>query len=156
MTLADNGNHVSLPDLLGPGTHGTTFGGTPLGCAVSIETLATIEEENLLTNSAERGRQAISALNSASHPAIATVRGHGLMLGIELDPAATATMPGWQTHPEVPLSRKVTTRCQEAGLLVVPSGTDRIRWLPPLNVTAGEIDRAVEIFLGVLKAAAVH
>ena len=155
VTLTD-GNHVSLPDLLGPGTHGTTFGGTPLGCAVSIETLATIEEEDLLTNSLERGQQAISALNASSLPAIATVRGRGLMLGIELDAEATAAMPGWQKEPEVPLSRKVTIRCQEAGLLVVPSGTHRVRWLPPLNVTATEIDRAAEIFLGVLKAAEVH
>lgn len=151
-----DGNHVSLPDLLGPGTHGTTFGGTPLGCAVSIETLATIEEEDLLTNAAERGQQAISALNAASLPVIAVVRGRGLMLGIELDAEAAATMPGWQREPEVPLSRKVTARCQEAGLLVVPSGTDRVRLLPPLNVTAEEISRAVEIFLGVLKAAEVH
>ena len=156
VTLADGGNHVSLPDLLGPGTHGTTFGGTPLGCAVSIETLATIEEEGLLANAAERGQQATSALHAAGLPAIAAVRGRGLMLGIELDAAATAAMPGWQRDPDVPLSRRVTTRCQEAGLLVVPSGTHRIRWLPPLNVTAGEIDRAAEIFLGVLRAAEVH
>ena len=155
VTLTD-GTPAALPDLLGPGTHGTTFGGTPLGCAVSIETLATIEDEDLLTNAAERGQEAVSALNASNLPAIKVVRGRGLMLGIELDPEAAATQPGWQKDPDTLLSRKVALRCQEAGLLVVPAGAHRVRLLPPLNVTAEEIRRAAGIFLGVLKAAEVH
>lgn len=149
---------ASLPDLLGPGTHGTTFGGTPLGCAVSLETLSTIEEEDLLTNARERGVEARTALTGLGAAAIAAVRGTGLMLGVELDAAAVQAMPGFQkpSPAERTPAQKLVDQCQVAGLLLVPSGTHRVRWLPPLNVRREEIERAVEIFAGVLRAMQVH
>ena len=149
MTLAD-GSRSTLPDRLGPGSHGTTFGGTPLGCAVSLETLATIEDEDLLTNSLERGRQLKARLESTEMPCVSTVRGQGLMLAVELDAEVVAHLPGFKSHPERPASLRLVDCCQEAGLLLVPSGTDRVRWLPPLNVSAADIDRGAEIFCNVL------
>ncbi len=155
MTLTD-GTASRLPELLGPGSHGTTFGGTPLGCAVSLETLATIEEEGLLANSLERGQQAQSALRAAGVAAIGTVRGHGLMIGVELDPEAIASLPGFQKNPDRSPSLKLVDRCQENGLLLVPSGTARVRWLPPLNVTAEEITQGVTIFTKTLREMELH
>lgn len=153
MILTD-GSSSTLSERLGPGSHGTTFGGTPLGCAVSLETLATIEDEELLANSLERGQQLQERLRDARIPGVKTVRGVGLMLAIELDPDAVAAMPGFQSHAERPASLRLVDRCQEASLLLVPSGTERVRWLPPLNVSENEIDEAVGIFAGVLHAMA--
>ena len=155
VTLTD-GNESRLPELLGPGSHGTTFGGTPLGCAVSLETLATIEEEDLLTNSLERGQQAQFAMRSAGVSAIGTVRGRGLMIGVELEPEAIATLPGFQKNPDRAPSLKLVDRCQENGLLLVPSGTARVRWLPPLNVTAENIGQGIDIFLKTLREMELH
>lgn len=150
MTLAD-GSDSTLPERLGPGSHGTTFGGTPLGCAVSLETLATIEGEGLLANSLARGRQLLASLQGAGIAAIKTVRGVGLMVGVDLDPEAVAAMPGFRSHPDRAPSLRLVDCCQEAGLLLVPSGTHRVRWLPPLNVSGDDIDRGVEIFCGTLR-----
>ena len=155
VTLTD-GTASRLPELLGPGSHGTTFGGTPLGCAISLETLATIEEENLLANSLERGQQAQSALCAAGYSAIGTVRGHGLIIGVELNAEAIAELPGFQNNPDRSASLKLVDRCQENGLLLVPSGTARVRWLPPLNVTAEEIDQGIEIFVKALRGMELH
>ena len=149
--MLSGGESTRLPDLLGLGTHGTTFGGTPLGCAVSLETLTTIEEENLLANSAVRGRELIAGLQAAAVPAVGAVRGYGLMVAVELDPGAIADMPGFAGDPMRSPSLKVIDRCQEAGLLLVPSGTDRLRWLPPLNVSADDIAEGVAIFSKVLR-----
>ena len=123
---------------------------------MSLETLATIEEENLLANSRERGEEARSALRAAALPVIAQVRGRGLMLGVELDQQTVATMPGFQKNPDRPPSLQLVSRCQEEGLLLVPSGTGRVRWLPPLNVSREDIARGVEIFLCVLRGMASH
>ena len=149
-TLAD-GTRSTLPERLGPGSHGTTFGGTPLGCAVSLETLATIEDEGLLGNSTERGQQLQSRLQSPASAAIKTVRGVGLMVAVELAPEIVAAMPGFQSHPDRAPSLRLVDCCQDAGLLLVPSGVDRLRWLPPLNVSADDIDRGADIFHGVLR-----
>ncbi len=138
------GTALTLPELLGPGSHGTTFGGTPLACAVSLETLATIEEENLLSNSRERGRQLQPRLQIPASAAIKAVRGVGLMVAVELDPDAI------QNHPDRTPALRLVDACQEAGLLLVPSGANCVRWLPPLNVAADDIDRAADIFHGVL------
>ncbi len=96
MTLAD-GSDSTLPELLGPGSHGTTFGGTPLGCAVSLETLATIEDEGLLANSRREAGSCSPRCKVLASPRSKTVRGVGLMIGVELDPEAVAAMPGFRS-----------------------------------------------------------
>lgn len=149
VTLTDD-TASTLPNLLGPGSHGTTFGGTPLGCTVSLETFATIEDEGLLANSRERGEQLVSLLNDSKPPGVAVVRGVGLMVAAELDPAA-ASLPGFRSHPDRVPSLRLVDACQEAGLLLVPSGADRVRWLPPLNVSAEDIARGAELFADTLR-----
>jgi len=131
------GARITLDNLLGPGSHGSTFGGTPLACAVGNEVLSVLEEENRLAYAAEIGKYTVSAIRALDSRRIREVRGVGLMIGIELTPDAF----GSQEAP----NRVLIARLHEAGLLSIPSGTNAIRWLPPLNVTREEIDRAIEL-----------
>lgn len=148
VTLLD-GTSARLGDLLGPGSHGTTFGGNPLGCAVALETFQTIEDEGLLENARAIGTRAQEALRSLHSPLIREVRGVGLMLGIVLDEEAIGSHPSFQGSTRAP-ALQLTEKLQQAGLIVVPAGTNVIRWLPPLNVTWPEVERAVFMLAGVL------
>ncbi len=143
-----SGATLPLCDLLGPGSHGTTFGGTPLVCAGANEVLAIIEEEGLLENARAMGALAKSSLEGLASPLIAEVRGVGLLLGIQL-------VPDFAERIQLPEGRSpslfVVDRLHEAGLLTVPSGTHAFRWLPPLNVTRAEIEEATAIVKQALK-----
>jgi acetylornithine/succinyldiaminopimelate/putrescine aminotransferase len=142
----NNGGTVTLADHLGPGSHASTFGGTPLACTAALEVLKIVEEEGLVANSRTLGTYAREAIEGLASPLIAEVRGLGLMLGIELvaDFAARAGTGGR------PASLWLVDRLHEAGLLTIPAGTQAIRWLPPLNVTREEVTQAVEILGKVL------
>ncbi|MDD5350656.1 MAG: aspartate aminotransferase family protein [Chthoniobacteraceae bacterium] len=140
-----NGGEISLADLLGPGSHGSTFGGTPLACTVANEVLTIIEDEGLLANAREMGAYAKSAVEALGSPLIRAVRGVGLMMAIELIPDFSARLGDTR-----PASQALIARLHAAGLLCIPSGAQSIRWLPPLNVTRAEIDRAVEILRNAL------
>ena len=138
-----------LCDLLGPGSHGTTFGGTPLMCAGALEVLSVIEEENLLENAAKQGLLAVKSLEALQSPWIREIRCVGLMLGIEVvsDLAARCGLP-----PGKAPSIYLVELLHAAGLLSIPSGTHTLRWLPPLNVSAAEVEDAIRIFGAVLAA----
>ncbi len=144
-----NGQTSSLADILGPGSHGTTFGGTPLVCTGALEVLDVIEGEGLLENARTLGAYAKNALEQLNSPLIAEVRGVGLMIGIEL----VKDFAGRVKAGDRPPSLWLVDRLHEARLLTVPSGTHAIRWLPPLNVTRSEIDEAVGILRRVLSKA---
>ncbi len=140
----------SLADLLGPGTHGTTYGGSPLASAVGLAVLGAIEKENLLTNAIERGAQLRAAVAALDSPLVVDVRGAGLLLGIEI------TDFHWrgQTEPDArPPALRLTLKLIEHGLLVVPAGERVIRLLPPLNVSPSECDEAVALLRDVLALA---
>lgn len=132
-------------DLLGPGTHGTTYGGSPLACAAANAVFDTIEAENLLANARERGAQLAETVRS--FPLVREVRGAGLLLGIETDDFTANE--GEEGTPAL----RLTKRLIKAGLLVVPAGDRVIRLLPPLNVTPAECAEAAEILRGVLAEA---
>ena len=129
-----------LCDLLGPGSHGTTFGGTPLVCAGALEVLSVIEEEGLLENARAMGEHALRTLRDLKSPWIREVRGVGLLIGIEL---VTDFTERSGVGAGKAASLVLVERLHEAGLLSVPSGTHTIRWLPPLNVKREEVDEAV-------------
>lgn len=131
-------------DLLGPGTHGTTYGGSPLACAASNAVFDTIEEEDLLANTRARGAQLTAAVQN--FPLVREVRGAGLLLGLEVE-----NFPPLDGE-EGPAALRLTKRLIKAGLLVVPAGAQTIRLLPPLNVTAAECDEAAQILHDVLAA----
>ena len=136
---------AKIAGLLGPGTHGTTYGGSPLACAAAQAVFDTIEKENLLANALERGAQLRAAVEKM--PLVREVRGAGLLLGVELADFAPAD---GETGPP---ALRLTHRLIKAGLLVVPAGEQTIRLLPPLNVTPAECDEAAAILRDVLAAA---
>jgi acetylornithine/N-succinyldiaminopimelate aminotransferase len=128
-------------DLFQPGNHGTTFGGTPLACAAALATLDAIEQERLMEHVAAAGGPWIEALRGLARefPAhVSAVRGQGFMVGVQM----TGETGPW------------LTRLRERGLLAVASGHNVIRFLPPLNATAAELARSVEILRETLRAAA--
>ena len=125
----------SLCDLLGPGTHGTTYGGNPLAATAGLCVLSTILEEGLLTNARLLGDYLIDSLNALRHPAIRLVRGVGLMIGIELNDLPGVGLP----------SIIATKALMRSGLLVIPSGERTIRLLPPLTISREEADEALAI-----------
>ena len=137
--------HEPCADLLGPGTHGTTYGGSPLACAAANAVFDTIEKEDLLANARQRGAQLRAAAEKL--PLVREVRGAGLLLGVEVEDFAP--LKGEEGTPAL----RLTKRLMSAGLLVVPAGEQTIRLLPPLNVTADECAAALEILRGVLTQA---
>ncbi len=137
-----SGETISLANLLGAGSHGSTFGGTPLACAVANTVLSIVEEEGLLARARELGAYAQEALRALNAPQIKEVRGVGLMLGVELHPLADGSAPIPTLLPKL----------HAAGLLSIPSGTHALRWLPPLNVRREEIDEAVHLLSTVLNS----
>ena len=143
-----SGDTIPLCDLLGPGSHGTTFGGTPLVSVGANEVLAVIEEEGMIENARTLGAYAKEAIRALASPLIKDVRGVGLMLAFELftDFAERVPTPAGRSP-----SLFVVDQLHAAGLLTVPSGTHAIRWLPPLNVSRHEIDEAVGILQSVLE-----
>ena len=132
-----------LCDLLGPGSHGTTYGGNPVCCAASLKVLEIIERDGLLAKSSELGNALAAALKSLESPLIQEIRHIGLMVGVELSP----DFPKTNRTPAL----EVVNRAMAAGLLLIPSGERVIRFLPPLNVDSREIDEAVQKFAAVLK-----
>jgi acetylornithine/succinyldiaminopimelate/putrescine aminotransferase len=142
-----SGETIPLCDLLGPGSHGTTFGGTPLVSSGANEVLAVIEEEGMLENARALGPHAVAAIEAIGSPLIKEVRGVGLMVAFELVPDFVARVPAAEKRAPALL---VVDALHAAGLLTVPSGTHAVRWLPPLNVSRAEIDEAAEILGRVL------
>jgi acetylornithine/succinyldiaminopimelate/putrescine aminotransferase len=125
-----------LCDILGPGTHASTFGGTPLACAVALAVIHMIEEKNLMAKAVARSKRLKRGLKAlrTKFSCIKEVRGLGLMLGIELD-------------REV---KDVVAQCAAAGLLVVPAGTHTLRFVPPLTISNADADAALAIVEKVL------
>jgi acetylornithine/N-succinyldiaminopimelate aminotransferase len=137
---------ASLSSLMGPGSHGSTYGGNPLACAASLAVLAEIQQADLAKHATAMEQRVRAAVASWSMPAFHELRGKGLLLGFGLNPAAIA-VPQGKTPALV-----VVAALAERGLLTVPAGPDTVRWLPPLNVTAAEIDTALALMHDALSA----
>lgn len=114
-------------DVFTPGSHGSTFGGNPLACAVSIASLDVIIDENLPEHSNELGEYFKSELQKINHPAIKEVRGRGLFIGVELHESA----------------RPFCEALKEKGLLCKETHDTVIRFAPPLVITKEELDEAL-------------
>jgi acetylornithine aminotransferase len=119
-----------------PGDHASTFGGNPLACAAALTVNQTLEQENILQNVQERGEQLRARLRAIAHqyPQLFTeVRGWGLINGMELAADVELT------------SIEIVKAAMEKGLLLVPAGPKVIRLVPPLIVSAEEVDQAAQV-----------
>jgi 4-aminobutyrate aminotransferase len=133
-----------LQERWGRGAHGSTFGGNPVACAAGIAVLETIRNERLVDNANARGAELRAGLEriAAEDDRIGDIRGPGLMIGVEfVRDRATR-------EPDGALPDRLSATCADNGLLVLTCGSQHevIRWIPPLDVSAGEISEAVEIF----------
>jgi len=129
---------VANKEILGvfnPGSHGSTFGGNPLACAVSIAALDVIEEEKLVDRSLELGTYMIEELKKINNPLIKEIRGKGLFIGVELTEAA----------------RPYCEELKEKGLLCKETHETVIRFAPPLIINKEELDWALEHIKAVLQ-----
>jgi 4-aminobutyrate aminotransferase len=126
-----------------PGSHGGTYGGNVVACAAALATLDVIEEEGLVANARDRGRQLLDGLRAAvaGRPAVGDVRGLGLMVALEL----VRPGEGDGRAPDPALTKRIQQACFDRGLLLLTAGTyvNVIRIIPPLVTTAGEIDTAL-------------
>jgi acetylornithine/N-succinyldiaminopimelate aminotransferase len=115
----------------GPGSHGSTFGGNPMSCAAGIAVMEVLLEEGLIHNVAAVGKYLKEKLGElgSKYAFIKEVRGLGLMLGMELD------IPG----------ESIVDCCRERGLLINCTSGNVLRFLPPLTITEGHADLAVQI-----------
>ena len=124
--------------VLGPGSHGTTFGGSPLVCAAGLATLDALASEKLLENAVTVGAYLKTGLENAlkGTPGVLEVRGQGLMLGIELEKPCGV----------------LVGRALEAGLLINVTRDRVIRMLPPLLINKTEADELIKILVPLIKA----
>ncbi len=137
------GASEALMDRWPKGSHGGTYCGNPIACASALATINVLEDERLIDNARERGVQLTAALRALQerHSELADVRGPGLMVGCEF-----VTAEGGHDAARV---TDIVTHCRHDGkLLLMPCGPHGcvIRWMPPLMVSAEEIDKGVAAF----------
>jgi acetylornithine aminotransferase len=111
--------------LLGPGSHGSTFGGNPVSCAAGLAVLSTIASEGLLDHVKRIGERLRRGIEAMGHPLVSRVRGAGLLLGIVLTEPASATL---------------AKALQDKGFLANPIQPDVLRLAPPLILSAEHAD----------------
>ncbi|NLO89910.1 MAG: acetylornithine transaminase [Clostridia bacterium] len=120
-----------VSEALGPGSHGSTFGGNPVSCAAGAAVMAALLENGLINNATQMGSYLFEKLEGLKrkYGFIMDIRGLGLLLGMEL------SIDGG----------KIVDLCREKGLLINCASQKVLRFLPPLNITREHVDEAVEI-----------
>jgi len=114
-----------------PGTHGSTFGGNPLACAVASAAIDVLVDEKMVERAAEMGKYFMDGIKAIQSPKIKLVRGKGLLIGVVLNESAGK-------------ARLYTTALKEKGLLCKETHDWIIRFAPPLVITKQEIDQALK------------
>jgi acetylornithine/N-succinyldiaminopimelate aminotransferase len=132
------GDHA---DKLGPGSHGSTFGGNPVSCAAALAVLATIENDGLLDAAKKIGERLRRGVEALGHPLLREVRGAGLLLAIDL---------------VEPVSAELAGALREEGFLVNNVSPTAIRLAPPLILTAEQADAIVEALPAAIDRAALE
>ncbi|WP_327673667.1 aspartate aminotransferase family protein [Kitasatospora sp. NBC_00458] len=132
-----------------PGSQGGTYGGNPLACAAALATLDVIRDERLVENAADQGARLLDGLRAVASgtPAVADVRGLGLMAGSEFRHPDGA--------PDPDTARRAQQAAAELGLLLLTCGIDLnvVRMVPPLIVTAEQVDEALAVWSKALAVA---
>ena len=114
-----------------PGEHGSTFGGNPLACAVAMEALSVLVDEDLIGNSARLGEHLLEQLRAIQSPHIREIRGRGLWIGLELNEEAGG-------------ARRYCEALMAKGILCKETHVTTIRFAPPLTISRQELDWALE------------
>lgn len=110
-----------------PGEHGSTYGGNPLACKIAIEALTVLKEEKMAANAHAMGELLRKELNAINSPHISMVRGKGLLNAIVIH------------HPNKDAAWELCLALKENGLLAKPTHGDKIRFAPPLVITAEQV-----------------
>jgi 4-aminobutyrate aminotransferase len=130
------------------GSHGGTYGGNAVACAAGVATIRAMRDEKMLENSTERGVQLMTGLRKLQeeYPQIGDVRGKGLMIGTEF-------IVDGKPQKAKQLVKDVIHAAEERNLLLLSCGTydNIVRWIPPLNVTPGQVNDGLKIFGNALK-----
>jgi ornithine--oxo-acid transaminase len=116
-----------------PGEHGSTYGGNPLACRIAITALNVLKDENMTANAEARGKQLRDELMKLQSEHIRIIRGKGLLNAIVIK------------HKEEEAAWKLCLALKENGLLAKPTHGDKIRFAPPLLITAAQVDECIEI-----------
>ena len=141
-------------DLLGPGTHASTFGGTPLACAVALKVLEVIEREHLDEQARKLGKwfkDELERLAKTYPQVVKRGRGLGFMLGLEL--VEKEKIPAFAKSDKT-AALQFVNRLHEAGVLTIPAGTQIVRLLPPLNLKPQEAGEGISKIEEVVKSLA--
>jgi len=125
-----------------PGSHGGTYGGNAVAAAAAVATIQAMREEDMPGNAVRRGEQLVAGLRhlQEDYPRIGDVRGLGLMVGVEFRTE--------DRKPDKTTAKSVAHACLDKGLMLLTCGPwdNTIRWIPPLIVTADQIDQGLSIF----------
>jgi len=122
-----------------PGEHGSTYGGNPLACAVAMESLKVLKEENMIDNAEAMGMLLRDQLQKLNSPFISSIRGKGLLNAIVID------------HSNKDAAWELCLELKENGLLAKPTHGDKIRFAPPLIITEKQVLECVDIIADSLK-----
>ncbi|NBT58999.1 ornithine--oxo-acid transaminase [bacterium] len=131
---------TSVMEVIQPGQHGSTFGGNPLACAIARASLKVLTDENLSKRSLELGNSILKRLGEIKSPLVQEIRGKGLLIGIELKPAAGG-------------ARKYCELLAEKGVLCKETHDHVIRIAPPLNIDSKLLDQGINSVISVLSKA---
>ncbi|KAH0559263.1 hypothetical protein GP486_004226 [Trichoglossum hirsutum] len=124
-----------------PGTHGSTYGGNPLGCAVAIRALEIVKEEKMVERAERLGQLFRDGLRSLDSPLVTTIRGKGLLNAIVIDESRAGGHTAWD----------LCMLFKEKGLLAKPTHQNIIRLAPPLIITEDEIKKSLDIIKEALR-----
>ena len=116
--------------LLGPGSHGSTFGGNPVAAIAGLAVIAVIERDDLLTRATQLGEHLVTTITALDHPMITGVRGRGLLRGVTL---------------AAPVAAQVADAALDAGFIINAPRPDVLRLAPPLIITAEQLDGFVAV-----------
>ncbi len=116
-----------------PGEHGSTYGGNPLACKVTMTALEVLVKEKMADNAAAQGSYLRQQLKAMNHPNVSIVRGKGLLNAIVID------------HAHKDAAWDLCMNMKDLGLLATPTHGDKIRFAPPLTITREQTDECIEI-----------
>lgn len=136
---------TALSSIMGPGSHGSTFGGTPLACSTALAVVQEIIASNLSARAAVLGKKLKEEIESWQLPVVECVRGYGLLLGVALR-KELFTVPEGVATP----AAYVNSLCLKAGLLACPAGPDTLRIIPALTVPEDVLAEGLAILKDVL------